>query len=236
MDGFFIEDDRQTTLCGTVTKRSLSIKKLLIGTIFLFKIRKNTSMCDRTVVQPEYPAKSIQGRPMTEPKPEREALEAMLLGELKHHIDLLQSTEPSFGHATALSRYGQRFLPRREKPEWLQIGPSRACFGNATPYALVRDDVLYAEGYAIEPEPPIPVQHAWLVNAAGEVIDPTWDGIKDRVYFGIAFKRSFVDETLARNQNEPGILVNMHLLRRHFHAPAALEEAITLGQANITAR
>lgn len=104
MDGFFIEDDRQTTLCGTVTKRSLSIKKLLIGTIFLFKIRKNASMCDRTVVQPEYPAESIQGRPMTEPKPEREALEAMLLGELKHHIDLLQSTEPSFGHATALSR------------------------------------------------------------------------------------------------------------------------------------
>lgn len=152
--------------------------------------------------------------------------------ELLDHIEMLRSVEPSFGHATALLKYGQHFLPRGEKTAWLRIGTQRACFNNAAAYAITRNDVLYAEGYAFEPGLPMPVQHAWLVNLAGEVIDPTWDDTKDHVYFGIPFRRSFVAETLEANNQKPGILVNMHLLRRRLRSPEAVEQAIALGRAN----
>lgn len=121
-------------------------------------------------------------------------------GRTLGHIDFLLSIESTFGHATAPSSHGRLFLPCRKKPGWLLMGPKRACFNNETAYAISRDDVFYAEGYAIEPGLPIPVQHAWLVDASGEVLDPTWDDTRDHVYFGIAFKRSFVAETLARNK------------------------------------
>lgn len=167
------------------------------------------------------------------PEPKAETLEAALLRKLEGHIEFLKSTEPTFGHATALSKYGRKFLPRAMKPDWLQLGPKRECFGNAAPYALTRDDVYYAEGYAMEPELPIPVQHAWLVDLSGAVIDATWDDTREHVYFGIAFNNSFVSETLAVNNNEPGILVNMHLLHRHLRTPAKIEDAIVRGQASV---
>lgn len=158
-----------------------------------------------------------------------EPLRNDLAEELRDHIEMISSTEPSFGHASALLKHGRFFRPRQRKIDWLRLGPKRACFNNATAYAVARNDVFYAEGYAIEPGLPFPVQHAWLVDAAGEVVDPTWDDTHEHVYFGIAFKRSFVAETLARNNSEPGILVNLHLLRRQSRALEAVEEAIIQG-------
>ncbi len=166
------------------------------------------------------------------PHPNKNTLEAALLDELIGHVEFLKSTESSFGQATALSRYGRKFLPRPNRPHWLLLGPKRACFSNATPYAITRNDVFYAEGYAMEPEIPIPIQHAWLVDHSGAVIDATWDDTKEHVYFGIAFKQSFVSQVLTENGNEPGILVNMHLLRRHLRTPEAVEDAIVRGLAN----
>jgi hypothetical protein len=162
-----------------------------------------------------------------------ETLEAALLEELIDHVDFLRSTEPTFGHATALAKYGRKFLPRPHRPDWLLLGQKRACFVNAASYAMVRDDVLYAEGYAMEPDIPIPIQHAWLVDRNGAVIDPTWDDTSEHVYLGIAFKRSFVSELLASNKNEPGILVNMHLLRQRLRTPDAVEDAIVRGRAEL---
>ncbi|MBW9051005.1 hypothetical protein [Rhizobium mesosinicum] len=155
-----------------------------------------------------------------------ETTENGLAEELRRHIEFLRSTEPTFGHATALSKYGRYALPREKKPEWLKIGLKRACFYNATAYAAARDDVFYAEGYALEPALTVPVQHAWLVDADGRVLDPTWSRTKCHIYFGISFKRSFVMEMLATSRNEPGILVNMHLLRRVLRTDQAVEAAI----------
>ncbi|MGM4913213.1 hypothetical protein [Rhizobium sp. 768_B6_N1_8] len=166
---------------------------------------------------------------------EAEALESALLDALGDYIRSVASSEPNFGHAAALLKHGQEFPAGIRKPVWLRMGARGACFNNATINAIQREDVFYAEGYAIDGNLPIPIHHAWLVNEAGEVIDPTWGDTIDHVYFGIAFDRSFVLETLAANNNEPGILVNLNLMRRRLRAPEAIERSIAEGQVRITA-
>jgi hypothetical protein len=149
-----------------------------------------------------------------------------LLGELKEFVGQFAPYERTFGPSTALMRYGRDFRPSALRPNWLLTGERKNCFNNATAYAAVRDDVFYAEGYALEPDLPIPVQHAWLVDRAGKVIDPTWDDTKDHVYFGIAFNRAFVMSMVEMNSGEAGLLVNLHLLRRQYRDPIVLESAI----------
>lgn len=154
-----------------------------------------------------------------------------LAGVLTGHIEDMASAEPSFGHAQALLNHGRVYRPCLQNPKWLSVGHSGICFKNATVYALERGDVVYTEGYAIDPSFPVPVQHAWLVDTDDKVIDPTWTDNKGHVYFGMAFRRSFVAEMLSYHRNEPGILVNMHLIRRRLRSPAAIENEIVRGQA-----
>lgn len=151
---------------------------------------------------------------------------AELLTELKDFVGQFAQDERTFGPSTALAKYAREFRPATHRPHWLRMGERRNCFNNAAAYAAVREDVFYAEGYALEPELPIPVQHAWLVDAAGKVIDPTWEHTRDHVYFGIAFERAFVLDMLEKNGRQAGLLVNLHLLRRHYRDPALLENAI----------
>ncbi|WP_139015579.1 hypothetical protein [Ensifer aridi] len=149
-----------------------------------------------------------------------------LLDELISFIDQLTEGEKTFGPSTALVRYGREFPVIAPKPGWLRMGEKRNCYNTATTYAVTRSDIFYVEGYAFEPELPFPVQHAWLVDANGQVIDPTYEDTTDHVYFGIAFKRDFVIDMLARNNGQAGLLVNLHLLRRQFRDPMLLEDAI----------
>lgn len=146
---------------------------------------------------------------------------------------MLAADERSFGPSTALLRYGQGFRSSGVKPAWLRPGRKRDCFNNAATVAHARSDVFYTEGYALEPRLPIPIQHAWLVDASGEVIDPTWENAKDNVYFGIAFDRDFVVELLKKNEGQAGVLVSMYLLHRHFRDPVAIENAIRGGVVNL---
>lgn len=149
-----------------------------------------------------------------------------LVEEIKRHVEELAELERSFGPSIAVIRYGRAFRPTAKSPTWLRIGQARDCFNNATAYAAVRDDVWYAEGYALQPELLFPVQHAWLVDRDGQVIDPTWKDTRDHAYFGIAFKRDFVCEQLVKNGQNAGILVNLNLLRRRHRDPVDLESVI----------
>lgn len=66
----------------------------------------------------------------------------------------------------------------------------KACFYNCMRIANMRKELRYCEGYASHT---IPVEHAWLVNADGKVIDPTWCLIDEREearsYFGMILTR-----------------------------------------------
>ncbi|MBV7518960.1 hypothetical protein [Ensifer sp. ENS12] len=162
-------------------------------------------------------------------------MHAELIEEIKHHVEQIADIERGFGPSIALMKYGSAFQPLDQRPQWLRQGQARDCFNNATAYAAVRDDVLYAEGYALEPELPLPVQHAWLVDRHGQVIDPTWKDTRDHAYFGIAFKRDFVRDQLGKNRGNAGILVNLHLLRRQYRTPLELEAVISDASAALPA-
>jgi hypothetical protein len=72
-------------------------------------------------------------------------------------------------------------------------GKMKECYMNATRYCMAHAGTTYCEGYALGV---IPMPHAWCIDSAGYVIDPTWrDGA---AYFGVPFKRSYLHATLAR--------------------------------------
>lgn len=94
-----------------------------------------------------------------------------------------------------LHQKGQAFpLKTRNR---VVLGPMGQCFYNA--WELAENMGLhYVEGYAVSGDMPIPLEHAWCVNDAGRVFDPTWaDG---HHYFGMAFN----SERLAALQNRLG--------------------------------
>jgi hypothetical protein len=121
--------------------------------------------------------------------------------------------ERTFGPSTALTEFGRIYKAISERPRWLAHGKPKSCFLNATAIVLVRDDVAYVEGYALDPNIPIPLQHAWLVDSNGRVIDPTWADNKGHVYYGIAFKRDFLADALSKAGGECGML-NSGTMRR----------------------
>jgi hypothetical protein len=137
--------------------------------------------------------------------------------------------ERLYGPSTALTQLGRFYEPISKRPSWLVKGKAGNCFANSTALACMIDGVFYAEGYAIDPELPIPIQHAWAVDRAGSVIDPTWDHIEGHVYFGITFELPFVRDMLERNNGEAGILVNFHKIppvRRDLRTAAAMEQVL----------
>lgn len=75
----------------------------------------------------------------------------------------------------------------------------KECYRNAGMMALRRDDLTYVEGYAMCG--PIPIEHAWLADEDGNVIDPT---IRQSAtmpmsdYFGVPFTRAELEETIGR--------------------------------------
>lgn len=75
-------------------------------------------------------------------------------------------------------------------PETVERGEPKACFMNATHAFLQRDDLDYCEGVGFIPSlPGFAFLHAWCVDAAGHVVDPTWDAPETCRYYGVRFPR-----------------------------------------------
>ncbi|MGO7412953.1 hypothetical protein ACC810_10895 [Rhizobium ruizarguesonis] len=87
------------------------------------------------------------------------------------HVHRLSCWEQVFGPATALKMFGRLHTSIARRPQWLVPGEAKQCFRNATAFALVRHDVTYVEGFALDPALPIPLEHAWLIDDKGQVID-----------------------------------------------------------------
>lgn len=128
-----------------------------------------------------------------------------------------------------LAKAGQVFPTRAsEQPALGRLGD---CYPNAFNLAIL-SRLHYVEGYAIAGDIGLPLQHAWCVDDAGQVFDPTWaDG---HTYFGMAFKRHKL-APLMRHSGKICILDNLYLfadlgvdeLRRRLLAaalPISMEE------------
>lgn len=90
----------------------------------------------------------------------------------------------------------------------VQRGVMGECYRNSQLFVMDNSEFTYCEGWAISARLPIPLQHAWVIDGDGKVIDPTWDD--EAHYYGIPFETEFlVDFTL--NVGYYGILGNDYL-------------------------
>lgn len=83
------------------------------------------------------------------------------------------------------------------------LGPRdepKACFKNATHLAIFDSRLTYVEGYMDMYG--VPIQHAWLSDADGFVIDPTIRNNDDNrisEYFGVPFITDYVEKACMAN-------------------------------------
>lgn len=87
---------------------------------------------------------------------------------------------------------GKPFLKRVEPTPFK--GKPKQCFQNCFDALWKHSELSYCEGFAIDDELPIAISHAWLVNDAFEVVEPTWNEKKSTgyTYFGVVFNKDFV--------------------------------------------
>jgi hypothetical protein len=90
-------------------------------------------------------------------------------------------------------------------PEGIERGMKTRCYRNAASLAIRRRTLTYVEGYAKQAQMPIPVPHAWCVDAEEAVVDPTWDTPESNLYFGVAFQTPFLRKML-RETRRDGLL------------------------------
>lgn len=98
--------------------------------------------------------------------------------------------------------HGKEYTPPAPGPlpNGIPAGEIKNCFQNAYLLATAWPaKYTYVEGWAAGI---IPVHHAWVVDAAGNVVDPTW-APPNRVtpgtaYFGVAFKKAYLERATTR--------------------------------------
>ena len=141
------------------------------------------------------------------------------------------ASETYFGPETALLAYGKAMFEVRSRPAHLAAGQKRQCYANCIKALLTSStangELFYVEGYAADRGGQgLPIQHAWLLDDQGRVIDPTWENAREYAYFGVVFKTSFVIDMLSVAEMVPGILSTPVLMSRNFGTRSLFEAAL----------
>lgn len=112
------------------------------------------------------------------------------------------------GFEDLLLKHGRFYVPQ-ELPRKYNRKAMKQCFHNAAALARgSRGQLTYVEGIAAGI---IPVHHAWCVDAAGKVVDVTWDPM-GTAYFGVPFPTDRV-RRMQRSDNGSMFMVDPSLLR-----------------------
>ena len=117
-------------------------------------------------------------------------------------------------HEEFFIKHGKLYHPRKF-PKRCQLwrGKPKECLYNALLFAVMYPELDYVEGYALHADTRIdhPVEHAWCVDAKGNVIDPTWHEKVGREYFGVAMDKWLLAEQ-HQNKLPFGLMFNWKLL------------------------
>jgi hypothetical protein len=159
---------------------------------------------------------------------EREAAHRLAI---EHYIGMLagMSAQAPFGQFMLDhgSYHEATPLPSRFK----SLMPTR-CYSNAQS-AVVRavsagrEPLTYAEGYACPRTLPYPIQHAWLVDDEGRVVDQTWSHPEECTYFGVLFTTEYIMEAAEKYRRRYNYLLDDRRDRwALLNDPAVAERAI----------
>ena len=106
-----------------------------------------------------------------------------------------------------LHAHGRAMPVAPENATYTRRGPMGDCYRNSL-HAALRTGMTYCEGYAVAGRVGIPLEHAWLCDAQGRVVDPTWPDGAD--YFGVPFNEEFHADFVTETGYH-GILCNLYL-------------------------
>jgi hypothetical protein len=79
---------------------------------------------------------------------------------------------------------GQAWTPQRLL-RGVKPGPPKQCYASARQLVRRRTTLRYVEGFALGPESPLPVPHAWAATGDDRVVDPTWVDPERSAYYGV---------------------------------------------------
>jgi hypothetical protein len=149
------------------------------------------------------------------------------MSEMREHFEMRRRAFGANLPNDFMLQYGREYtisahtyLGPREEP--------KACFQNATHRAMHDSRLTYVEGYVFVYG--VAIQHAWLVDADGFVIDPTLtDNDDGRVngYFGVPFITEYVRKA-CRSNRMYGVLDYFYAGKT---APKLYELGLEAGQA-----
>lgn len=93
-----------------------------------------------------------------------------------------------------------KYYEYKPKPREIHYGEKQLCYMNA--YRLASIGYTYVEGYAMSDNLPMPIQHAWVLDKDGKVIDNTWrkKWLDNPKYFGVAMPIRFVESIMLRTE------------------------------------
>ena len=97
-----------------------------------------------------------------------------------------RSSRPLPAPAAFLVRHG-RMWTSAPLPSGIPSGTRGECYRNAFRLATEHPGLSYAEGIALDPHLGVPLEHAWCVDTARKVVDPTWERPECGSYYGVAF-------------------------------------------------
>jgi hypothetical protein len=110
-----------------------------------------------------------------------------------------------------IRKYGRKYVPASGSDRLRGRRRGRrpgSCFRNALLLALDDVGLTYVEGLAAaQGDPAIEIVHAWCIDSAGEVIDPTWRPA-GASYLGMAVPTSVVTESVLESRRFGPILVD----------------------------
>lgn len=101
-------------------------------------------------------------------------------------------------------------------PANIRPGRQKTCYHTCQQLSFSRKGLTYVEGYALCSEVSFAVEHAWLINTNGEVIDPTWNP-PGLAYLGIPLKTKWLKSILdSRIHPETGEIKNLSIFEGNY--------------------
>jgi hypothetical protein len=101
-------------------------------------------------------------------------------------------------------QHGTVYIPKLLPNTHRLPSDPKSCFRNACCAAIRSRKWLYVEGYALNGDVPLSINHAWLAkpDEPGAAFDPTWN-TTNAIYLGIAFRLEYVRKIYRQSNRNP---------------------------------
>lgn len=117
---------------------------------------------------------------------------------IENYISLLAGMDAQAPFGQFMLDYGSYHVAAPLPARMKSLMPTR-CYSNAqravvSAVSAGRKPLTYAEGYACSGglAVSVPMQHAWLIDDEGRVVDQTWRSPETSTYFGVTFTTEYV--------------------------------------------